>query len=234
MMGGSELSPFRSFQDGAVASSHQASNQFSPRPSWDPQPAWDVAMLFPPQGQWSSADYLSLTNSTNWLVEFDRGHIEVLPMPTESHQFIVRFLFLALHAFAAPRRLGQVVFAPIRVRTLPEKYREPDVALMLAENDARRSNQFWSGADLVMEVVSDDPESRARDTEEKKAEYALAGIREYWIVDPREEAITVLKLAAGQYETHGIFKAGDTASSNLLARFSLDVAQVFAAAEGAN
>jgi Uma2 family endonuclease len=124
------------------------------------------------------------------------------------------------------------VFAPIRVRTLPDKYREPDVALMLAENDSRRSNHFWSGADLVMEVVSDDPESRARDVEEKRAEYALAGIEEYWIVDPQELQITVLHLAVARYEERGVFKVGDEASSRLLDGFSLDVAQVFAAAEG--
>lgn len=218
----------------AVASSQQTSNPLSPKPVWGSEPAWDVATLFPPQGQWSSAEYLSLTNSTNRLVEFDGGRIEVLPMPTESHQFIVRFLFLALHGFVAAWKLGQVVFAPIRVRTLPDKYREPDVALMLAENDSRRSNHFWSGADLVMEVVSDDPESRARDIEDKRAEYALAGIREYWIVDPQEQQITVLQLASARYERHGIFKVGDNASSSLLAGFSLDVTQVFAAAEGAS
>jgi len=206
----------------------QASNQVSP------EPAWDVATLFPPQGQWSATEYLSLTKSTNRLVEFDCGRIEVLPMPTEGHQFIVRFLFLALHGFVASGHLGQVVFAPIRVRTLPNKYREPDIALMLAENDSRRSNDFWSGADLVMEVVSDDPESRARDIEEKRAEYALAGIEEYWIVDPQQQQITVLQLVSARYESHGAFKVGENASSNLLTGFSLDVAQVFAAAEGAS
>jgi Uma2 family endonuclease len=191
-----------------------------------------VATLFPPQGQWSAAEYLSLTNSTNRPVEFDGGRIEVLPMPTEAHQFIVRFLFLALHGFVAARQLGEVVFAPIRVRTLPDKYREPDLALMLAENDARRSNSYWSGADLVMEVVSDDAESRARDIEEKRAEYATAGIAEYWIVDPLERQITVLHLASQQYEEHGTFGEGEQATSNLLAEFSLDVAKAFAAAEG--
>jgi len=211
----------------AVASLQQPSNSLLP------EPAWDVAKLFPPQGQWSSADYLSLTKSTNRLVEFDSGRIEVLPLPTESHQFIVRFLFLALYAFVASRKLGEVVFAPIRVRTLPDKYREPDIALMLTENDSRRSNTFWSGADLVMEVVSDDPESRVRDVDEKRLEYALAGIQEYWIVDPREQQITVLKLVSPGYEFHGVFNAGDNASSKLLIGFSLDVAQVFAAARGA-
>lgn len=212
----------------AVSSPQQASHPISL------EPAWEVATLFPPQGQWGAAEYLSLTNSTNRLVEFDSGRIEVLPVPTESHQFIVRFLFLALHGFVAARQLGEVVFAPIRIRTLPDKYREPDIALMLAEHDSRRSNSYWSGADLVMEVLSEDPESRARDVEQKRAEYAAAGIDEYWMVDPQQEQVTVLRLESGRYQEHGVFCAGDRATSHLLRGFSLDVAHVFAAARGAS
>lgn len=103
---------------------------------------------------------------------------------------------------------------------------------MLAEHDSRRSNSYWSGADLVIEVVSKDPESRARDVEEKPAEYAAAGIAEYWIVDPRDRQVTVLRLESGRYEEHGVFHAGDRATPHLLGGFSLDVAEVFAAAEG--
>jgi Uma2 family endonuclease len=102
---------------------------------------------------------------------------------------------------------------------------------MLTENSQRRSNSYWSGADLVMEVVSDDPESRDRDVNEKRSEYAAAGIDEYWIVDPLQRQITVLRLAAGQYQEHGVFRVGDQATSHLLAEFSLDVSQAFATAD---
>ena len=50
------------------------------------------------------------------------------------------------------------------------------------------------GADLAIEVVSEGAEARERDLETKRAEYARAGISEYWIVDPQESRITVLTL----------------------------------------
>jgi Uma2 family endonuclease len=54
---------------------------------------------------------------------------------------------------------------------------------MKAEHRNRRTFDYWEGADLVVEIVNrDDP---ARDLETKRAEYAEAGIPEYWIVDPR-------------------------------------------------
>jgi Uma2 family endonuclease len=98
---------------------------------------------------------------------------------------------------------------------------------MLAENARRRSNDYWRGADLVMEVVSkDDPE---RDVTKKRAEYAKAGIREYWIVDPRDKTITVLGLNAptSRYEVIGKYAMGDVARSVLLDGFTAEVHEVF-------
>lgn len=51
----------------------------------DPEPAWDIARIFPRQGTCSEEEYLAL--ETNRLVECSHGHIEKLPMPTQSHQW---------------------------------------------------------------------------------------------------------------------------------------------------
>jgi hypothetical protein len=79
-----------------------------------PEPAWEVAYLFPAQGHWSEEEYLSLDG--NRMVEFSQGRLEVLPMPTTSHQLLVAFLYGLLSAFVSQRQLGTVLFAPVRVR----------------------------------------------------------------------------------------------------------------------
>ncbi len=38
------------------------------------------------------------------------------------------------------------------------KFREPDVVFMPAEHASRITEDYWNGADLVMEVVSDSDE----------------------------------------------------------------------------
>lgn len=190
-----------------------------------PEPAWEVATLFPAQGQWTEEEYLMLPG--NHLVELSDGAIEVLAMPTEAHQSIVAFLHALLQAFVLPRRLGKALFSPLPVRLWPGKMREPDIVFMLAANASRRRKKHWDGADLVMEVVSDD---RGRDLELKRAEYARARIPEYWIVDPQLQQITVLRLDGDQYVLHGQFTVGQTAGSRLLEGFSVDVTAVFAAA----
>jgi Uma2 family endonuclease len=190
------------------------------------EPAWEVARLFPPQGEWEADDYLAL--NSNRLVELADGVLEVLPMPTTSHQLLVAYLYGLLLAFVGGRGLGTVLFAPLRVRLGRRKFREPDVVCMLAEHAGRMRDEYWEGADLVMEVVSGTDEDRRRDLQVKRREYARAGIPEYWVVDPAEQTITVLRLAGKRYAVHGAFPAGTVASSHLLPDFTVDVTAAFA------
>ncbi len=75
----------------------------------------------------------------------------------------------------------------------------------------------------MMEVVIGDDDDRRRDLVIKRDEYARAGISEYWIVDPRDEQITVLHLARKRYVVHGEFGKGATATSHLLPGFTVNV-----------
>ena len=176
--------------------------------------------LLPLQGLWTEEQYLRLTDQTNRFIELTEGSVEVLPMPTRKHQAISRFLFLAF--LASVQRLGGTVFyAPLRVRVAPGRFREPDLVLLLDVNDPRNQNAFWLGADLVVEIVS--PDDVERDTVIKCADYAEAPIPEYWIVNPEEETITVLKLDNGVYIAHGVFPRGQTATSVLLTGFTVNV-----------
>jgi len=82
-------------------------------PSRPGDPAWELAMLYPPQGEWTEAEYLALDGSH--LIEFSQGALEFLPMPTPLHQRIVRLLFELLNAYVVANRLGEVFFAPLPV-----------------------------------------------------------------------------------------------------------------------
>ncbi|HEU4322745.1 MAG TPA: Uma2 family endonuclease [Roseiflexaceae bacterium] len=183
----------------------------------------DLGML---QGMWTEAQYLAMTDHSRRLLEFSDGAIEVLPMPTRKHQAISRLLFLALTLFVQPLG-GTVFYAPLRLQIRKGVFREPDLLLLVDARDPRNQNAFWLGADLVVEIVSpDDPE---RDTVTKRADYAKAGIPEYWIVHPEEQTITVLTLAGDTYAEHGVFARGQQASSRLLAGFGVEVTAVLEA-----
>ena len=183
-----------------------------------------VLDLLPQQGQWSEEEYLWLTDHTNRFLEFTDGYIEVLPMPTDEHQTILASLYQGF--FACMQTIGgKVLFAPLRLRIREHKFREPDILLVRDASDPRRQNRFWLGADLVVEIVS--PDKPERDLIEKRHDYAEAQILEYWIVDPRDETITVLRLEDETYIEHGVFRRGALATSVLLEGLTVDVTAVF-------
>ena len=194
-----------------------------PIPDSTAEPTWEIAQLFPAQGHWSEEEYLAL--DTNHLIEYSHGQIEVLPMPTQSHQLLVIALFKFLDNFIRTRQLGTVLLAPMRVQLWQGKFREPDILFMRTEHEDRRSDQFWQGADLVMEVVS--PDDPRRDRVTKRREYAQTGIPEYWIVDPAQKSITVLTFDGQTYALHGEFEEGADATSVLLDGFNVSVRAVF-------
>jgi len=193
-------------------------------------PSWDVAQLYPAQGAWDESEYLALTENVNRLVELYDGFIEVLPMPKTSHQLIVQYLSTLLAAFVAAGDLGRVLFAPLRVRLGPGRFREPDVVFMSAAHADRIGEDYWEGADLVIEVLSTQAKDRKRDLVTKRREYAQAGIAEYWIVDPKEKQITVLNRSGESYVVHVQGRVDARVSSALLKGFEVGTDDVFAAA----
>ena len=190
-------------------------------------PTWEMARLFPEQGDWSEAEYLGLF--TRQLIEFTDGVLEFLAMPTRTHQHLVQWLFLKLHGFVASRRLGEVHFAPLRIKMRPAKYREPDVVYLSKARLAplKDMKEPPLGADLVVEVMSEGEENRQRDLEIKRRDYAEAGVPEYWIVDPEARTVTVLELDGSEYFARGMFGDGEIAQSRLLSEFAVSVTEWF-------
>ncbi len=180
--------------------------------------------ILPPQGEWSEEEYLVLTDHRNRLVEYTDGFMEPLPMPTKEHQRLLKLLFLAFLNFFEPAG-GEVLFAPLRLRIRPGKFREPDLLLLLSAQDPRSKNRFWEGADLALEVVSEDkPE---RDLVDKRVDYAEGEVPEYWIVNPLTETVTVLQLKGQAYEEAGVYGRGTSAKSVLRPTFSVPVSELF-------
>jgi Uma2 family endonuclease len=81
----------------------------------------------------------------------------------------------------------------------PPRGREPDILFVAQANLGRITKQYLDGpADLVVEVIS--PESSGRDRGDKFYEYEMAGVREYWLIDPQREQVEFSRLdAQGHY-----------------------------------
>lgn len=116
--------------------------------------------------------------------------------PSDRHQALVSLLDTLLTLFVRVYGLGVIRVAPYQMRATPDgPAREPDLLFIAQANLARlTANRLVGPADLVIEIISD--ESVSSDRIEKFYEYQAAGIKEYWLIDPRlgRERIDIYRL----------------------------------------
>lgn len=194
------------------------------------QPETEISHAWPEQGEWTYEDYLRLPDDGR-RYEIIEGVLYVANAPAYDHQYAVNELHGELRAFVKERQLGVVLTAPFEVH-LPDIARpvQPDILFIAADHQPEAGAQGFEGApDLIVEVLS--PSSIRLDNHIKFGAYEQAGVREYWIADPKTQSITIHILPEGgqEYALHGQFGPADTLTSKVLAGLELPVASLFAA-----
>jgi Uma2 family endonuclease len=135
---------------------------------------------------------------TEWI---DGEGVQYMPA-TQTHQNLAGLLYTLLRLFLSATKLGSVFAGPYTMRAQAgSNAREPDVFVVLNENPGTLTEkEFIGAADVVIEVISDDSVYRDRVT--KFDEYEAAGVREYWLIDPRpsrQRADFYVRDAQGRY-----------------------------------
>jgi Uma2 family endonuclease len=130
------------------------------------------------------ADYLGW-EPENAIVEWKDGEIITYMPPTGRHQDLLGFLTSLLDQFIDVLNLGALRHAPFEVKLWPDgPSREPDILFTSNERlDQLTEKRYLGAPDLVVEVIS--TSSARSDRVEKFIEYERAGVREYWVIDPR-------------------------------------------------
>ena len=126
--------------------------------------------------------------------------------------------------------------APVDVFLTGDSVVQPDFSVVLPDGRARRTIRGLEGPpDLVVEVVS--RSNRQHDELTKRSLYGLAGVREYWLVDPEARSVEVLELHRDAMHLRRRFTEGETVVSSLLPGAAISLADLFAgtgdSAEGA-
>jgi Uma2 family endonuclease len=161
------------------------------------------------------------------------GVLEDEEMPTHRHELAVTFLVLLLAAWARTRG-GRVTGSETKIAIGPRRGRKPDVAMFVPpelpnpDDAVARVKPY-----LVVEVVSPRPRDARRDRVDKLRDYAAAGARYYWLVDPQVRTFEVLKLGARRiYSVAGSFTEGTVRTVPGCAGLRLDLDALWAEADG--
>ncbi|MEK7324452.1 MAG: Uma2 family endonuclease [Chloroflexota bacterium] len=195
---------------------------FTPR-TYSPtaQTEQELAYELLSEQMWSEEAYLVFSEAFNRPMELSDSRLVVLPMPTLTHQRILKRFTNHVTDWLKENNIGEVLFAPHPIRLWPGKYREPDVMFWLNEHRDRMGERESGPPDLAVEIIS--PSNEPHDTETKFREYAQAGIPEYWIINPQARRVSICTLDGRSYKLSGQFNSGDRARSTLLNGFELAV-----------
>jgi Uma2 family endonuclease len=120
------------------------------------------------------------------------------PAPSPYHQTLSKRLQYQLYSKIELPGLGQVFDAPIDVQLSEHDIVRPDLIVVLPDSQARITPSRIKGPpDLVVEILS--PSTAGNDQGLKRTVYEKFGVREYWIVDPTENTLTLLESIDGTY-----------------------------------
>lgn len=119
------------------------------------------------------------------------GVIYDMSSPSQEHQTISMELSTILNTYMKSKKAPCRVFhAPFDVKLFdsPLTIVQPDI-LIVCDKDKLDGKRCNGAPDFIIEIVS--PGNPADDYIRKLYYYKNAGVREYWIVDPRRKTVTV-------------------------------------------
>ena len=155
--------------------------------------------------------------------ELINGDIYFMAPPRVRHQRAVSILHAKIFNYIESKKGSCEVFpAPFAVYLNNDAYTyvEPDISVICDKN--KLDDKGCNGApDWVIEIVSQN--SKKMDYVIKLFKYKTSGVREYWIVDPEKDRITVYYFEDNFMEEYS-FK--DKVKVNIYDDFEIDFSQV--------
>lgn len=179
----------------------------------------------PRQGHWTYEAYAALPED-GLRYEIMEGVLSMTPAPEPEHQRINKKIAFCLYGQIDAKGLGEIFYAPIDVTLSDNNVFQPDVLVILREHlDRVQEKRIVGAPDLVVEILS--PSSLVTDRVIKRRAYEAAGVTEYWLVDPKQQAIEVFVLEQGVYTSLGLFAGKQHLVSRLVPDLAVAVAQFF-------
>ena len=154
------------------------------------------------------------------------------PAPSPGHQRVSFEICRQLGNYLEGKRC-QAYSAPFDVRLFEQDGDAPEDVDTVVEPDitivcdpSRLDDRGCKGPpDMVVEILS--PSTRRHDRLVKLSLYQRAGVQEYWIVSPEEQAVQVFLLSDGLLLPHEVYNRDGIAKVNVLDGCFIELSKVF-------
>jgi Uma2 family endonuclease len=153
----------------------------------------------------------------------------VTPSPVPRHQELSGRLHLAIGNYLKDRSdAGRLYYAPLDTIFTRWDVVEPDLLFIAADQlDILTDANVQGAPALVIEILS--PGTKARDLGVKRRLFDRGGVREYWIIDPTANTVTIYRRAGdGSFPVaQSLPDDADAITTPLLPGFSLSLQNLF-------
>jgi Uma2 family endonuclease len=161
--------------------------------------------------------------------EFIQGEIVLHSPVKRKHRIASELLFRFLSLFSSIKKIGEAAHEKAMVALTRNDY-EPDICFWSKEKTAAFDGEtmLHPAPDFVVEVLSKRISRHDRHT--KFQDYALHGVREYWIIDPTKQVVEQYALLTENdtaYLPYGKFVPGEDITSVAIPGFTIPVVAIF-------
>lgn len=178
----------------------------------------------------SYEEFLEISEKSTLRMELINGEIHLLGSPTVGHQEILGRLHLIFNEYFKGKKC-RVFLAPFDVRFKKKDINEPDVMqpdVLVAcdlKGNVTEKGRYMGTPTLVIEILSDS--TRSKDMIDKLNTYMLSGVKEYWVIDTKQESIMIYDFTDFGIDTFKVFEKEAVARSQVFSGLSADVESLF-------
>jgi Uma2 family endonuclease len=174
--------------------------------------------------------FYEMREKSEQLLEYIDGVVYMSPSPSTKHQRVLSRLQLQFGNFLLDASC-EVFVAPYDIELKSEKIEGnkiviPDISVICDKNGFTET-KYIGVPHLIVEILS--PSNQSHDLVTKLNLYMKYGVKEYWIVNPMINSVTVYVLNdAGMYEQFAVKSEKGKVSSKILNGFHVDLEYIFA------
>lgn len=177
----------------------------------------------------SFEEYLKMREESDKLLEYIDGIVYMAPSPSTKHQRISSRLQIKMGIYLQGKSC-EVFDAPYDIELKKDgiegtKIVIPDLSV-ICDKSGFTEARYVGVPSLIVEILS--PSNQSHDLITKLNLYMKYGVKEYWIVNPMLESITVYILNnEGMYEQLDMKTSVGSVKSKVLESFTVDLEEIF-------
>lgn len=178
----------------------------------------------------SYEEFMEIYENSDLRMEYINGELIIMGSPNTFHQSISSNLHIILRNYLKGKPC-KVFYAPFDVHFLKKNFKVPDVMqpdLLIAcdlENNVNKNGRYMGTPSLVVEILS--PSTRSRDMVDKLNIYMLSGVKEFWLINPKDKTVLVYGFKDGQIDVFNSYKKDEVIKSYSFEKLAATLNDVF-------